>query len=301
MPRERLCDPAKKWSMCELCFQLTPEVSVSLTILSDLTPLVEACAKEPGALAYVVLARVVDRSKSDFIERRDVTPESLADFLPLRDAAEPVTDLQLADAAVAWVRSALPATLGDRETTTIKVTFWRPKGTKTLACLRVTVSRAPSEPSVEVSPSLAEAAPLYREATFISENGPTWRAMIAEAVAAGEPESWLIRGAASVAEAAERDGVPQLPVNRAMIDVLRGSPRFAAIAARPEGPTLNGMSAERFLRACRPEPSSPRILFRTAAEWRAEINAARLRGEPTTIMESALELAEHAEAAVGAR
>ncbi len=303
MRRELPSHSTKKWSLDSLCFQLTPEVSVSLIILSDLTPLVEACAKEPGALAYVVIARVVDRDKSDRIERRDVTPEALAEFLPLRDAAVPVSDLQLADAAVAWVRSALPATLGDRDETTIKVTFWRPKGTKTLACLRVTVSRAPSASDVVVTPAPPTApAKRGRVGTFISANAATWHAMIAEAEADGEPVSWLIQGAASVAEAAEREGVPQLPVNRDTIEVLRRSPRLAVVAAPTGAPSLNGASAQRFLLARRSPPSPPRILFRTAAEWRAEIQEAKLRGEPTLIMESALQLAEQAEAqAAGAR
>lgn len=298
MRRDRLSHPAKKWSPSPLRYQPTLEVLVSLIILSDLTPLVEACAREPGALAYVVIAQVVDRCKADFIERRDVTPEALAGFLPIRDAAAPVTDLQLADAAVAWVRSAVAAALGDRESTQIKVTFWRPKGTKTLACLRVTVSRAPAsaESGVLLAP-VPSSRTGYRSrvGTFISTNGPTWRAMIAEAEAAGEPVSWLIRGAASVAEEAEREGVPQNPVSRETIDALRRSPRRSAVVASSPAPSINGASAQRFLLACRAPKSPPRILFRTAGEWRAKIREAKLRGEPTLILESALHLAEEAE------
>lgn len=254
MRRESSRRATKKWSPASLRFHLTRGVRMSAILLTDLKPLVDACAREPGELAYIVLARVVNRSKADFIERRDVTPEALAAFLPLRDAAVAVTDRQLAEAALAWIRSAIGDALGDRESTKIKVTIWRPKGLKTLVSLRVKVGRAPA-PAVEETPPVPSpvlaATKRARTGTFISLNGPTWRAIIAEAEAAGEPVSDLVRSAARIAEEAEREGVPQLPVSREAVEALRRRAQRAPVAASSAAPTLSSANAGPFLLAGR--------------------------------------------------
>ncbi len=240
--------PVKKWSPAPLCSHLTLETTVSAIILSDLKPLLDACEHKSSEFAYVVVARVINRSKADTIERRDVTVEALAAFLPLRDAAEPVTDRQLADAALAWVRVAVCAALGDREKTKLKVTIWRPKGQKQLVSHRVTVAQAPA-------PEIATASPRRgRVGAFVSSNGPTWRAMIAEAEAAGEPVGDVVRAAAHVATRAEREGLPQLPVSRETMEVLRrslgiGTETPTLFAA--ERPSTLSRYAGRFLAAAR--------------------------------------------------
>lgn len=240
--------PVKKWSPSPLCSHLILENTVSAIILSDLKPLVDACEHRSSEFAYVVVARVVDRSKADTIERRDVTVEALAAFLPLRDAAEPVTDRQLADAALACIRVALCAALGDREKTKLKVTIWGPKGQEQLVSHRVTVVQAPAREIATVRPAS------HRRGAFVSSNGPTWRAMIAEAEAAGEPVGDLVRAAAQVAAKAESNGGPQLPLSRETMEVLRGSTGIGSAATTlfaAERPSTLSRYAGRFLAAAR--------------------------------------------------
>lgn len=257
MPRELSRQPVKKWSPASLRYHLTPEVSVSAIIVSTLDPLAEACEQRPSEFAYIVIGRVVNRSKADFIERRNVTPEALAAFLPLRDAGVPVSDRQLADAALAWIRCAVTAALGDREETKLRVTIWCPKGQKQLVSHRVTVTRAPDMVTAEVAPLPTAVAAASQQrgrvGTFISSNGPTWRAMIAEAELGGEPVGELIRGAAHVAEQAERDGVPQLPVSRETIEAMRRSPSTVSALAQsgPDQPSAISRHSGRFLLASR--------------------------------------------------
>ncbi len=214
MRREIPAGAVRKWSPSPLCSHLTLETTVSAIILSDLKPLLDACEHKSSEFAYVVVARVINRSKADTIERRDVTVEALAAFLPLRDAAEAVTDRQLADAALAWIRVAVCDALGEREKTKLKVTIWRPKGQEQLVSHRVTVVQAPAPEIATARP----ASPRRGRGAFVSSNGPTWRAMIAEAESAGEPVGDLVRAAAQVAARAESEGVPQRPVSRDTIE-----------------------------------------------------------------------------------
>lgn len=253
MRREFPGQPVKKWSESPLRSHLTPESTVSKIILSDLKPLVDASAERPGEFAYIVIARVIDRSKVHTIERRDVTPEALAAFLPLRDAAVPVTDRQLADAALDWVRFAVAGALGDREKTKIKVSIWSPKGEIQLVSLRVTVTRAPAPSIVVLAPAPSTSPGRKRVGTFVSSNGPTWRAMIAEAEAGGPPVGDVVRVAAKMAEDAEREGVPQLPLSLETMEAMRRSSATGAAPALPSGaePSVFSRHGGRFVLAGR--------------------------------------------------
>ncbi len=268
----------KKWSVSPLRSHLTPELSVSIIVLSSLDSLAKVCARRPGDLAYVVIARVIDRSTVEHIERHDVNADALAGYLPLRDAATSPTDHQLADAALAWIRSAVTAALGDRETTKIKVTIWGPKGQEQLVSKRVTVSRAAAPVTVDPAAAVVIAAGTGqrrgRVNTFLSSNGPTWRAMIEEADAARQPVSELVRGAAHVAEQAERAGVPQLPVSREIMEALRQHPERTAVSAlraADQQPSVFARDGGQFVRLGRAsvqrqeaaESELERVLYRT--------------------------------------
>ena len=113
---------------------------------------------------------------------------------------------------------------------------------------RVTVAQAPAPEIGTASPQRGRVGP------FVSSNGPTWRAMIAEAEAAGEPVGDFVRAAAQVAARAESKGGPQLPVSRETMEVLRGSPWIDS-ASTPlfaaERPSALSQYAGRFLAAAR--------------------------------------------------
>lgn len=84
MRRERP-HPAKKWLGAPVRCDRTPEATVSDVILSSLKRIMDACEEKPEEFGYVVVARVVDRSRTQYLQRCDVDAEALASFLPIRD------------------------------------------------------------------------------------------------------------------------------------------------------------------------------------------------------------------------
>ena len=256
MRHERLSfNQTKKWHVASVCCHRTPAVTVTEITLSNFEGLLAMAKTAPGDFGYIVVARVIDRSHAARLERKDVDAEALAAFLSLRDASVPPDPAQLAGAALAWAREALCKHLGDADEVTFKVTIFRPKGIETLRTRHVLVRRVlqstPSTPEsvpANAAPNPAAAAP---PRFYISANGPTWRAAIRAQEAAGVPVSHLLRGAATVAEQAERAGVPQRPVSQETIEVLRRRPLLGAVPALPacEQPSLLHQHGAELMRA----------------------------------------------------
>lgn len=274
MRRELPRQPVRNWLIAPVRCHHTPEVAVTEISLSNFEGLVAVAKTAPDEFGYVVIGRVIDRSRADPLERKDVDAEALAAFLPLRDASVAPDPAELAEAALAWARMALGKFLGDADELTLKVSIFRPKGIGTLRSRRVVVSRvvqlaaaAPeSVPPANVAPCQAAATPSWG---LISRNGPTWRRAIREQEAAGVPVSDMLRTAASLAEQAEREGVPQLPVSRETIEALRQSPQLGTVPALPA-------------------TDQPSILYRKGGQF---VSAGRSAGQRQEAVEAELERA----------
>lgn len=256
MRRERISfNQTKKWQVASVRCHRTPAITVTEITLSNFEGLLDVATTSPDDFGYVVVARVIDRSHAARLERKDVDAESLAAFLSLREASVAPDPAQLAQAALAWAREALGKHLGDANEVTFKVTIFRPKGFGTLRCRHVLARRihqpaaaTPEAVPTIVAPATAAAAP---PRFYISANGPTWRAAIRAQEAAGVPVSDLLRGAAHVAEQAERDGVPQRPVSPETIEALLQNPQLGVVTpAPPAAPaTMSRQNGAQLVRA----------------------------------------------------
>lgn len=230
----------KKWRVASVRCHRTPAFTVTEITLTNFDGLLDMATTSPDDFGYIVVARVIDRSHAARLERKDVDAESLAAFLSLRDASVAPDPAQLAQAALAWAREALGKHLGDADEVTFKVTIFRPKGFGTLRCRHVLVRRIHHPGTAfpgSVAPAVAGKTPLAAAPSrfSIAENGPTWRAAIRAQEVAGVPVSDLLRGAAHVAEKAEREGAPQRPVLPETLEALRQNPYLGAITTRPAG------------------------------------------------------------------
>lgn len=250
MRPELLSDkPTKKWHVASVCCHRTPAVTVTEITLSNFEGLRDMAKSSPDDFGYIVVARVIDRSHAARLERKDVDAEALAAFLSLREASV------APDPALAWAREALGRHLGDADEVTFKVTIFRQKGVGTLRCRHVLVRRVLKPAAATPEPVLATAAPSRAAAApsrfYISANGPTWRAAIRAQEAAGVPVSDLLRGAAHVAEQAERAGVPQRPMSPETIEALLQNPQLCVVATAPAAApgTMNRQNGAQLVRA----------------------------------------------------
>jgi hypothetical protein len=211
MRREAPVAPAKFWPGPPLLSLRSLEVTVAHVILPNLRRLIEASEKHADDFGYITVARVVNRSRAVVLLRKDVDAEALAAFLPLRDAAVPPTDHQLADAALEWVRVTLADALGEATSIKLKVSIWRHKGSKALASQRVVVERAPGDAPSGAESVGGDRAPAPSATPGASapdaplpESYPRLRALARSMEAAGKPVPELLRRAFAVADQRQR-------------------------------------------------------------------------------------------------
>lgn len=261
MRRDAPIGPAKFWRGHPLLSLRSLEVTVAHVILPNLRRLIEASEKHADDFGYITVARVVNRCRAVVLVRKDVDAESLAAFLPLRDAAVPPTGRQLAEASLAWVRVALSDALGEATSIKLKVSVWGHKGSKALASQRVVVERALGDapsgakavggdqaPAPAATPD-AGAPEVPRPASY-----PRLRALARSMEVAGQPVPELLRRAFAVADQEQR----RRPARRGPLGV-------------------------------------------SAAEWRSLVRQREAAGERSpSLLSTALAMAEEAERAGGA-